>query len=247
MIVADREMRDRGMKERSRIVRRRGLRDRQVLERLGVSSRGLKRDPELQLALQIIGVERDNSVQMLDRRVNVIGLQRLDPMAKQKRRIPLVMPGCPGRGRAGHRGPRRHWIVVLVFLHATLRLDAAIHVAPVHVTREMAGDEVVHVEPRWPRPAVTIMAFEVEGALVRDKVADRIDQEAIGGARFGRKGIDDDAVAFTALIVAQPGAALDPLFRQSPGRDRPAEEPLDPAIRIDDEEEVSAGDLIEEN
>src|SRR5580704_19306310 len=99
----------------------------------------------------------------------------------------------------------------------------------------MAGDEVVHVKAHWPRPAVAIMAFEVEGTFVREEPAHRIDDEAIRGARFRRKGVDNDAVARATFIVAQPGAAFDPLLCQGLRRQRPTEEPLDSTILIDDE------------
>ena len=111
----------------------------------------------------------------------------------------------------------------------------------------MIGDEIVHVETRRPRPAVRIMALEVEGPLACKELTHRVDDEAIGANRVGRKGVDDDAVALAAFFVAQPGAAFDPLLRQDLGGQRPAEEPSDPSILIDDEEKVSASDLIEEH
>ena len=119
--------------------------------------------------------------------------------------------------------------------------------APADGARKVAGDEFVHAEARRPRPAVRIMAFKVEGALVCKELAHRVDNEAIGANRIGRKGVDDDAVALAAFVVAQPRAAVDPLLRQSLGRQRPTQEPSDPSVLIDDKEKVSASDLIEEH
>ena len=75
---------------------------------------------------------------------------------------------------------------------------------------EMTSDEFVHAETGWPRPAVGIMALEGEGAFARKEPAHRIDDEAFGAGRVGRKGVDDDAVAFAALFAAEPPAAFDP-------------------------------------
>ena len=111
----------------------------------------------------------------------------------------------------------------------------------------MTCDEIIYAEAHWPSPAVAIMAFKIKRASFRKESSHRVDDEAIGADRVGREGVDDDAVALAAFVVAQPRAAFDPLLRQGLGRQRPAEEPSDPSILIDDEEKVSAGDLIEED
>lgn len=83
-------------------------------------------------------------------------------------------------------------------------------------------------------------------ALARKELAHRVDDDAIDAGRVGCKGVDDHAVAPAALLVVQFRAAFDPLFRQGLARQRQPEEPSDPSILIDDEEKVSASDLIEE-
>jgi hypothetical protein len=77
----------------------------------------------------------------------------------------------------------------------------------------MSGDEFVHREAHWTSPSVGIVPLEIERALAGKELAHRVDDEAIGAARVGREGVDDDAIALAALIVAQPGAAFDPLAR----------------------------------
>ena len=111
----------------------------------------------------------------------------------------------------------------------------------------MTADELVHAQTSRPRPAVRIVALEVKGALACKELAHRVDDETIGAARFSRKGVDDDAVAFVAFVAPQARAAFNPLLRQGLVRQGPAEEPSDPSILIDDEEKMSAGDLIEEH
>ena len=129
----------------------------------------------------------------------------------------------------------------------TPRVSALVFLAPPNRTREMSADEFVHAEAHRARPPIGIVPLEIERALPCNELAQCVDDEAIGAARFSCKGVDDDGVAFAAFLAAQPRAAFDPLLRQGLGRQRPAEEPSNPSILINDEEKVSAGDLIEEH
>ena len=78
LVVADREMRDRGVKERAGIVSKRRLRRLEARERLCVPPGGLERDAELKLGLRIAGVESDGPAQEFDRRGDVVGAKRFD-------------------------------------------------------------------------------------------------------------------------------------------------------------------------
>ena len=114
-------------------------------------------------------------------------------------------------------------------------------------TREMARDKIGRGKTHRPRPAVSVVSFEIEGALIFDKLAPCVDHEAMDTKRIGCPGVEDDAVSLSALLLAQPRAAFDPFLRQSLLRQRPTEKPLDPLMLIDDKAEMSAIDLSDKH
>ena len=119
--------------------------------------------------------------------------------------------------------------------------------AQLQVTGEVAGDEAVHVEAYWPRPAVAIVPFEVKRALVREQPSHRVDNKVFDVGRFRGEGVHDGAVTLSTFVVAKPSTAFDPFLRQVLARQRPAEEAPNRLILVDHEEKVAAGDLIEED
>jgi hypothetical protein len=82
LIVADREMRDRGVKERAGIVAERRLRRFEARERLGVPSCGLERDAKLEFCARIGLGALDGLAQEFDRRGDVVRPQGLDAAAQ---------------------------------------------------------------------------------------------------------------------------------------------------------------------
>ena len=101
LIVADRETRDRGVKERAGIVSKRRLRRFEARERLGVPAGGLERDAELKLGLRVAGVERDRSAQAArspSRRHSREALRRRgEAIAAHRGCIPQYRSGRHGR------------------------------------------------------------------------------------------------------------------------------------------------------
>jgi ABC-type bacteriocin/lantibiotic exporter with double-glycine peptidase domain len=79
----------------------------------------------------------------------------------------------------------------------------------------VAGDEIVHVEAHRPRPAVAVIAFEIEGALVCEELSHRVDDKTLGVARFSGEGVDNDTVALEAFVVSHPDAAVEPFLQEN--------------------------------
>ncbi len=84
LVVPERQMRDGGVQEGSRIVRQRGLDLLERGERLGVPPRGLERDAELEVCLRTPWVELDRPTQELYRGGDVVGAQRVNRAAEKE-------------------------------------------------------------------------------------------------------------------------------------------------------------------